>query len=258
VKRLILLSVCVFLVFLSIPVQVTPKHSSTPILLGLGVIQIDWNFAEADSFIDSIAEDSSDIYLANGAYRNNAAINCGTNEGDVYSPAGLRFSQIGIAQGRTIDSAFLYCRTSVDAVSGVLCMIKNEAADNAVIWTSAAVLVDRSLGDSVLWTNVAQTTGTWYKSPNIKTLVQSVVSRVGFSSGNAIAIQMLSRGGTDDYVAYYSRLNGVASAPRIIIYHSAAGGSTPKGKRRKLMQLGETDTTDSISTLYRFAQEHER
>jgi hypothetical protein len=53
--------------------------------------------------------------------------------------------------------------------------------------------------------------------------------------------------------------NGLAAGSNgyAIVVDITVGGATPKGKRRKLMQLGETDTTDSISTLYRFAQEHE-
>ena len=108
-----------------------------------------------------------------------------------YRKAYFRFQNINIAQGTTIQSAFFkaiyqygggpsstvlkFVGTDVDNVSA-----PSSASDgNTSLHTSAIVE----------WTNPTAHSTNYQTSPDIKTIIQEVVDRSGWSAGNAIMIQ---------------------------------------------------------------------
>ena len=104
--------------------------------------------------------------------------------------AGFRFQNIDIPQGWTITSAYLkpFCFESNNNVI-VNSKIHGEATDNAVAFSTEANFDNRIRTSAVEWNNIgAWVINTRYSSPNIKTIIQEIVNRVGWSSGNAIVI----------------------------------------------------------------------
>ncbi len=108
--------------------------------------------------------------------------------------AGLYFPNVAIAQGTTIDSATLEvkCRTTYN---GATCNTKISAqdADNPSDFTSddAAAFDARYAARTtaiVSWVVGAQTVDNWYISPDIKTVIQEIVNRPDWVSGNSIVI----------------------------------------------------------------------
>ncbi len=105
--------------------------------------------------------------------------------------AGLRFQNIFIPKGATIDSAFIFVHSheakTADDVARIT--IVAEATDNATTFTEDALITDRSATTaSLLWV-VDQPWGLWTKerTPNLREIVQEVVDREGWQAGNAIA-----------------------------------------------------------------------
>lgn len=108
---------------------------------------------------------------------------------------GLRFLNINIPQGTHIISAYLsfyygsgygidLTNIEVDA------KIWGEASDNASTF-STLIDFDTRLKTSinVTWANVEPFhIGNWYNSPNVGGLIQEIVDRAGWTSGNALAL----------------------------------------------------------------------
>jgi hypothetical protein len=108
---------------------------------------------------------------------------------------GLRFLNVTIPQGATITAAYLTV-TAWDAGGGNLAAqwyskIRGQAADNAAIFSTLADFDARDwvVATPVAWSgNTAWTDDIEYQSPEIKTLIQAIVNRAGWTSGNALAL----------------------------------------------------------------------
>jgi len=110
---------------------------------------------------------------------------------------GLRFRDITIPQGATIDSAFVYMyshegKSSLDVAN---ITIVGEATDSAHTFDSANfnsgyLLTDRTeTSASVDWI-VAEDWTIWtqYRTPDLKTIIQEIVDRSGWKYGNPLAL----------------------------------------------------------------------
>jgi len=105
--------------------------------------------------------------------------------------AGLRFQNITIPHGATIDSAFIVITShepkTVEDVAKLT--IYADAANNAPSFTMDSLLSDRTAtAASVKW-EVAETWGLWsnHQSPDVKNIVQEIIDRSGWTLGNSIA-----------------------------------------------------------------------
>jgi hypothetical protein len=107
--------------------------------------------------------------------------------------AAARFTNITIPKGATITAAY-FTPTASNNVPGanmvVNTRLRAQATDNA------AQFSDQTDFDARTWTTAcvnwdalpAWTTGVEYNSPELKTLIQEVVNRSGWVSGNALVI----------------------------------------------------------------------
>lgn len=116
---------------------------------------------------------------------------------------GLRFRNIGIPQGATIDSAFLILSShegkSAEDVARIT--IVGEATDHAQTFTETALITDRPQTNAAILWEVAEAWDLWgtYRTPDIKNVLQEIVDRSGWQSGNALALFLLgeNQGVTD-------------------------------------------------------------
>ena len=102
-----------------------------------------------------------------------------------------RFINISIPQGSIIFSAYL--RVSAEAnrtENTVRTKIDGEDVDTATQITSAGNFDGRArTAAKVNWDGIGNwAAGNWYTSPDIKTVIQEIIDRGGWSSGNAINI----------------------------------------------------------------------
>jgi len=110
---------------------------------------------------------------------------------------GLRFRDITIPQGAIIDSAYveMYSHEGKTAEDTAKITIVGEDIDSAytfddVNFNSSNLLTDRTQTTaSVNWT-VAEEWVIWqpYRTPDLKSIIQEIVARSGWKSGNALAI----------------------------------------------------------------------
>lgn len=113
----------------------------------------------------------------------------------------VRFPGVTIPQGATINSA--YCRfTARYSYAGVTCqnniyMNDEDTAVAPTTYTEANALAKTA---AVPWTVPPWTAGTQYDTPDLATIIQAVINRAGWSSGNALMI-IIWDDGSDTYGA---------------------------------------------------------
>lgn len=162
----------------------------------------------------------TDVWLVNDSSKNGAS--------QTYT-VGLRFQSVTIPQGATINAATLdiYVRAIKDDVN---VDIHAEAADNAATFASTNTPEDRTRTTaSVLWSATGLTDGTtdaWATSPDIASVVQEVVNRAGWTSGNSLAI--ICRGRIDAGIIrtlqYMSYDGNTAKAAKLNVTYTTGGG----------------------------------
>ena len=141
---------------------------------------------------------------------------------------GFRYQNITIPQGSTILSAKLSVKAYKNR-SGTVCnsKISAEDVDDAAIFPVAKGDFDTRYAAHttavVNWDSIAAwTMDTWYDSPDITSVIQEIIDRVGWSSGNDIVIfweDFDDRSDHNDDAARdaYGYPRGSANTPKLII-----------------------------------------
>ena len=127
----------------------------------------------------------------------------GRDPSNANTTAGLRFSGVQVPKGATITSATLVFTPDATPGSGTVTVnIDGEAADNAATYSTASSNISSrtltSAGNRVSWS-----VGTWTAStanansttPDLKNIVQEIINRSGWQTGNAVNF-IISNNGT--------------------------------------------------------------
>lgn len=161
---------------------------------------------------------------------------------------GMRFSSVTIPQGSTISSAILTVKANKggeyldrDTVNSTF---TGEAADNAAQWSTLANYQGRRgtvvggannnniTAATVNFDSIAHwTDGADYSSPNLSTIISEIVGRVGWASGNALALwwdDHAARGTQSDRIMrrWYSYEGSTTYAPKLAIVYETATNCT--------------------------------
>jgi uncharacterized protein YjdB len=162
-------------------------------------------------------------------YMNSGRIELVTDNEEPTSGAqtiGLRFTGMTIPKNAVITNAFLTF-TGVTPVSpntnnaATSLTIRGQSADNAPAFTTTAFNVSSR---SVTGTSAAWSPGTWasgvnYNSPSIAGIVQEIVNRSGWNSGNAMVMIIT---GTGSRASYAYELNASLAARLTVSYTTSA------------------------------------
>lgn len=144
---------------------------------------------------------------------------------------GVRFTDIPVPQGATVTDAWIQFTAdeSDSAVSNLT--ITAEDADNAATFTTAANNISGRTPTtaSVAWSSIPAWTsgqrGTDQRTPNLAPVVQEVVDRGSWASGNAIAFLITNASGTSYRVA--ESFDKGAGTAEFHVTWSGSGGTPP-------------------------------
>ena len=102
----------------------------------------------------------------------------------------FRFVGVGIAQGTVIQSAYLKIVIDVSQGTGDMTIVALDT-DNATNSPPSRLnsARDNHTTASVIWSNPTANGVNHVSSPDIKSVIQEIVNRSGWSSGNSILIQ---------------------------------------------------------------------
>lgn len=125
-------------------------------------------------------------------------------EGDEFNvvSTGLRFRGLKVPKNAVIDSAYLEIFAHEDEGDLAKVTIYAEAADNCATYNETDLISDRpKTTASVKW-DIAEPWTIWnkYRSPELKSLIQEVVSRPNWQAGNALSLMFFGedQGASDE------------------------------------------------------------
>ncbi|GAX59225.1 hypothetical protein SCALIN_C01_0156 [Candidatus Scalindua japonica] len=145
-----------------------------------------------DIRITQISDDAEEDFSGN--MRTGSAANTLSLGSDKY--VGVRFLNVNIPPGAIISNAYVEFKSNASpSEPATYLLIRGEASDDAATFTSnfQDITNRTETSASVPWTISPQwTNNNLYQSPDLSTIVQEIVARPGWSSGNAMVIQFES------------------------------------------------------------------
>lgn len=168
---------------------------------------------------------------------------------------GVRFRSVDLPQGATITSAYLEFTADADDNVSTSLRIYGEDEDDADEFSSSNYdITDRDRTSAYVdWSPSTWTKYSEYNTPELKTVVQEIANRSGWSSGNDMVFIIKPVSGERDAYSY----NGSSSkAPKLYINYTTSGGgggsSTNDCYITKIDEStkpsGSSLTTDNVET----------
>ncbi len=138
---------------------------------------------------------------------------------------GIRFNGLDIPQGATIVNAYVQFQVDETNSTATSLLIQGQDEDNAATFTSSAgdISSRTRTAAAVPWSPLPWTTvgdaGPEQRTPDIASVIQEIVTRSGWSSGNALVVIIT---GTGERAA--ESFNGDSSgAPLLHVEYSTGG-----------------------------------
>lgn len=157
--------------------------------------------------------------------------------------AAVRFTGVGIVPGSTIDSAFLkFTAQFTDTNNGKTKVYGIDEDSTADLSTDPT---GRSKTTAAIdWDINGVTNNTVYTSPDIKTIIQEIIDRAGWASGNAIGFLVEDDGSVSDHF-FHSYDGDPNKAPLLEINYTIPNTSTSSSTTSSSTS---TSTSTSSST----------
>lgn len=141
----------------------------------------------------------------------------GNTSGTIFT-AGLRFIAVAVPQGATVSSATLTLKTDPanPATGSAWGAIKGVAADDAPIWTTTDPSAASKTTQSVTITSTATV------AYDVTAIVQAIINRAGWASGNALAFAG-DPTGANGYIYWIDRSNSSVDCAQLAITYATGG-----------------------------------
>lgn len=212
--------------------------------------------ASAAIITNVVSDANDDAYglTASGDNWTDQSVACGYNSSysAPYLIGAFRFAGVPLTNKTVITHAYLRVQAYLPGTGASAFSLRGEAYDATDAFNVGAYIGARSVtAAAVAWTvSSAWAENGVYTSPDIKTVVQEIVNRPGWASGNPLAIQMrntASSGGYQWIYAYESAAYyGATPAQLILDYVGAA--PPPDGVKAEKYVPGATNTPSSVPT----------
>jgi len=169
----------------------------------------------------------------------NPGINVGGPPGDFYADGGFRFINVTVPAG-TITSAKITFRAGATNAAVCNLRIKGHDVNNSATFSTWGDFVTRvRTTEFVNWTPTAWVATSDYDTPDISTIIQEIVDRPGWVSGNNLTIFAEHVSGLMRYIRSYdgdtvncARLEIIATPPgptRVMRHMKWFSGGTFQG-----------------------------
>lgn len=165
----------------------------------------------------------------------------------------LRFTNIIIPRGNIINSAKLQVKSNstLSTDCSNIIRIRTENVDNATSPTSMPIINTPTIA-SVNWNPESWSGASWYDSPDIKTIIQEVINRSGWVSGNSIRIDIDNYNSPDIQayraIANYTN-NPVGSGAKLVIDYSSNVSATGVTIDKSTVTLNVNQTDQLTATI---------
>ncbi len=142
----------------------------------------------------------------------------------------LGFSQnVQIPKGAQIQNAYLQVLSAQNQWNNIGFQMYAEATDNSATFSTTSKISTRALTASVVSysANVNWTTNTWYNLSNISPVVQEVINRPGWTTGNSLSIVIKGTGNAWGRKFIKSRNSGATNGAKLVIQYTTTATPTP-------------------------------
>ncbi len=138
----------------------------------------------------------------------------------VREQVGMRFTNLTIPPGAKITAATIRLKAATSDSGVVSLNFRSEAADSAAVFgTEPGTLTSRlKTSTSVPWQPKAWSAGAYARTPDLSAVVQEVVDRPGWKSGNALAFIVVGMGTAKR--SAYAHDAGAVYAPQLTISYT--------------------------------------
>lgn len=153
------------------------------------------------TFTKRITADEDDCFYYNGTlYSSDYYMKAGYSGSGGSSHAGMRFLNITIPKGSTITSAKIThkARSNSGAITASISIYGNDV-DNATTFSADGSNEPQNkvrTTEVVNWSPPFWYNGTIYDGPDIKNIIQEIINRDGWASGNNLSILYINNGET--------------------------------------------------------------
>lgn len=168
-----------------------------------------------------VAAGGDDGYAyAPSTFNNNAAgVYFGKGATAVYNTF-MRFLSVAIPKGSTINSAKITFEAAL-SLSGTTVIVRlvGNDIDDAVAPTNYTEITNLDFTTAVVeWSPAAWTSGTTYDSPDIADIIQEIIDRAGWVSGNDLQVLLIHYGSSTNAYRYATSYDGTpADAPLLTV-----------------------------------------
>ncbi len=168
---------------------------------------------------------------------------CPSNDSGKQS-IGMRFGSLGIPKNATINSAYIVFTAKEAQSEATNVTFNGQAADNAPTFTTTSGNISSRTKTtaSASWSSLpAWTVGNTYRSPDLSPIVQEIVNRSGWASGNAAAMIVTGLG---HRTAWSYDGNSASVAKLVVTYTPAASTQLIANGQYKLVNTGSSKALD--------------
>ncbi len=170
---------------------------------------------------------SDDVNEEGSSYSDNTStLWLGNGSGPSYT--GIRFTNLTIPKGATVNSALLSVTSSSTQWLNLNFDIAGDSGGNSPIFSSAARPSTRTLTTAKVThqSNVQWIANTSYNLNDLSPIIQEIVNRSDWQPGNSISIIVKGTGGNFARKFIKSFEGGATSAPKLTIGYTSSGATT--------------------------------
>ncbi|NTV31579.1 prepilin-type N-terminal cleavage/methylation domain-containing protein [candidate division WWE3 bacterium] len=206
----------------TIPGGSTPTPSPTPTVAPTPAVGV--------TFTRQITSGSNDVN-ENGTTLNRTGTTLwlGTNTTANASYTGLRFGAVTIPSHAVITNAYLDVRASGGSTNSISLRISGDASDNSALFSTTSRPSTRSLTSSFVDLTISEpwSDANQYQLGNLKSIIQEIVNRPGWVSGNSVGIIIKGSGSASINRRIYSFESSSTTAPSLVITYNNPVIPTP-------------------------------
>jgi len=140
-----------------------------------------------ESRVAASSDDAEEYGIRRTVTLTNATVSLGLSDG--YA-AGFRFAGVNIPQGAWVVNAYVEFIAAATRTGSVSVSISAQATNNAATFSATAsnIFIRPLTTNSVVWMPSAWTVNEAVRTPDIRTVLQEIVSRSDWAASNAVAI----------------------------------------------------------------------
>lgn len=203
--------------------SVTPSQTSTPTATAsptptLGPVVTSQVISSADDAEEAVSSGSMNL--------SSSDLELGA-DGTTNQFVGMRFTNISVPRNASILNAYVEFEVDETGSDPTSVLVQGQASDNAPAFSSSTGNISNRTRTTaqVPWNNIPAWTVTnaKWQTPNISSIIQEIVNRSGWNSGNSIVI-IINGTGRRTAEAYDGE---IPAAPKLVIQYATGGTSTP-------------------------------